>query len=265
MKLEKQKYYSSLVLENEKDQKQLFKIVKDLSKESKQTTLPKYDSDAQLADDFGDYFIEKVDKIREKFPTTTDFDKYDKHDESFASFANFEPVSAENVKKLVMQSPSKSCLLDPIPTNLLKQCLNELQPTITRIVNLSLEEGKMPDDLKHAVVTPLLKKQGADLIFKNFRPVSGLPFLSKIIEKVVSQQLNAHVVENNLDENLQSAYKPKHSTETALTKIMNDLLLESDRQRVVLLAFLDLSAAFDTVDQEEDTHKLCASRICSRS
>ena len=113
---------------------------------------------------------------------------------------------------------------------------------------MSLSEGMMPSCFKHAVITPLLKKPGADLNFKNYRPVSGLPFLSKVIEKAVSQQLSEHVLLNNLDEELQSAYKSKHSTETALLKITNDILLETDKQKVVLLAFLDLSAAFDTVD-----------------
>ena len=84
--------------------------------------------------------------------------------------------------------------------------------------------------------------------FKNFRPVSNLPFLSKIIEKAVSIQLLDHTNSHNLCENLQSAYRCHHSTETALIKIMSDLLLKADNQKVILMGFLDLSAVFDTVD-----------------
>ena len=156
-------------------------------------------------------------------------------------------ATVDDIEKVIMKSPAKSCILDSIPTYLLKECKSELSTTITNIVNLSLSSGKMPDDFKHAVITPLLKKPGAKLIYKNYRPVSGLPFVSKLIEKVVSKQLNQHVDANQLNETYQSAYKSKHSTETALIKITNDLLLEADNQHVV---FLDLSAAFDTVDHD---------------
>ena len=113
---------------------------------------------------------------------------------------------------------------------------------------MSLTSGRMPTNFKHAIVTPLLKKPGAERIYKNYRPVSNLPFLSKINEKAVSQQLTKHVTANNLSEDFQSAYKSLHSTETALLKVVNDLLIEADEQKVILVAFLDLSAAFDTVD-----------------
>ena len=91
-------------------------------------------------------------------------------------------------------------MLDPIPTSLLKECKSKLMPIITKIVILSMETGEMPNDFKHAVITPLLKKKGLEFIYKNFRPVSGLPFLSKVIEKVVSQQSTQHVTASNLNE-----------------------------------------------------------------
>ena len=88
--------------------------------------------------------------------------------------------------------------------------------------------------------------------------MSGLPFLSKEIEKVISKQLSEHVTASKLNEQNQSAYRNQHSTETALLKIMNDLLLIADNQQVALMTFLDLSAAFDTVD-----HKMLLSRLQS--
>uniref|UniRef100_UPI003AF4B0DC RNA-directed DNA polymerase n=1 Tax=Thiolapillus sp. TaxID=2017437 RepID=UPI003AF4B0DC len=83
---------------------------------------------------------------------------------------------------------------------------------------------------------------------KNFRPVSNLSFMSKITEKVVLQQLLAYLTEQRLICPSQSAYRPHHSTETALLKITNDILLALDSGNVSLLTLLDLSAAFDTID-----------------
>ena len=91
---------------------------------------------------------------------------------------------------------------------------------------------------------------------KNYRPVSNLSFVSKIIEKLVLSQLSDHLSANNLYNRFQSAYRPGHSTETALLKIVNDLLFALDDGNVSLLARLDLSAAFDTVDHSVLLHRL---------
>ena len=120
---------------------------------------------------------------------------------------------------------------------------------------MSLIQGEMPEQFKHAVVTPLPKKTDADPTFKNFRPVYNFPFLSKMIEKAYLQLLD-HTNSHNLCENLQSAYSWHHSTDTALIKIMNDLLLEADNQKLILMGFLDLSAAADTVDHCILLHRL---------
>ena len=107
----------------------------------------------------------------------------------------------------------------------------------------------MPICYRKAVISPLLKKSNLDVNeFKNYRPVSNLPFLSKIIEKAVASQLNDHLNKNRLFEEHQSAYRKCHNTETALVKISNDLLLSADNKDVSILVLLDLSAAFDTID-----------------
>ena len=109
----------------------------------------------------------------------------------------------------------------------------------------------MPDQWKRAIVTPLLKKANLDHeILKNFRPVSNLAFISKLVEKVVAVRLQDHMTTNGLDEPHQSAYKPSHSTETALLKVLNDIYSAVDQHHAVALILLDLSAAFDTVDHE---------------
>ena len=121
-------------------------------------------------------------------------------------------------------------------------------PVITTIINKSLQNGDFPNCWKEALVLPLLKKQGLDITFKNVRPVSNLPFISKLTEKAVFDQTYNLMVENDLYLPNQSSYRKNHSTETALLKVTNDILLNMNKQHVTLLVLLDSGAAFDTVD-----------------
>ena len=117
------------------------------------------------------------------------------------------------------------------------------------MVNLSLETGSLPTSLKEVVLSQLLKKLSLDHeTFANFRPISNLKMVSKIIEEVVAVRLNCYLEENNLIKPLPSAYKQYHSCKTALVHVQNDILLSIGNQQCVVLLLLDLSAAFDTVD-----------------
>ena len=134
----------------------------------------------------------------------------------------------------------------PWPTFLV---LDYLDILITPIINASLGQGKCPNFFKQAPVTPILKKSSLDKeILKNYRPVSNLNFISKILERVVAVQLQTHLDEAGLMTAFQSAYRKHHSTESALLNIHNDILLNMAKGSVTALTLLDLSAAFDTID-----------------
>ena len=142
----------------------------------------------------------------------------------------------------------KCCHLDPIPTDLLKQVIDNIIPAITTIVNKSLLSCTFPQSLKSASVVPLLKKKNLDKEdLKNYRPVSNLAYISKLIEKMAVEQLREHMDTNLMHEPCQSAYRKGHGTETALLKITNDILCAMDDDKCTLVVMLDLSAAFDTV------------------
>ena len=125
------------------------------------------------------------------------------------------------------------------------------------IVNLSLSEGCFPTHFKYALVSPLLTKPTLNRDdMKNYRPVSNLSFVSKILEKVVASRLNLHINSSHTSNDYQSAYREFHSTKTTLLKIHNDILSSMDDSRVTALTLLELSAAFDTID-----HTVLLSRL----
>jgi len=130
---------------------------------------------------------------------------------------------------------------------------------IPAMVNASLCQGCLPVSQKKAVVTPLLKKPSLDVHdLKNYRPVSNLSFVSKLVERVAVKQLVDYLEANELMPKLQSAYRKHHSTETAVLRVLSDILTSIDKQQVTLLALLDMSAAFDCVD-----HDILLSRLQS--
>ena len=107
----------------------------------------------------------------------------------------------------------------------------------------------MPKVIKHAVVTPLLKKSGLDPdSLSNYRPISNLSFISKLLERFIVSQIRQYMVMNDIFDVFQSAYRPAHSCETALVRIQDDIVVSLDNRHTVILVLLDLSAAFDTVD-----------------
>ena len=161
---------------------------------------------------------------------------------------------------------------------LLKCNVNTLVPVLTRVVNSSIESSIVPCVMKHAVVTPLLKKTGLDPEnMTNYRPISNLSFVSKLLEKHVATQVRQHLEENGLCDVFQSAYRPADSCETALVRIQDDILQSLDNRKSTILVLLDLRAAFDTVDHQiildrlhtcgigGNAHKLMQSSLSQRS
>ena len=141
--------------------------------------------------------------------------------------------------------------IDSMPCTLFKQIIPAVVPFIHTILNLSLQTGVFPSTLKISIITPILKSSNLDTdILNHYRPVSSLSILSKIFEKTVLIQLTNHLNINNLFAQHQSAYRPHHSCETAITKVIDDILSDMASDSFVMISFLDFSAAFDTVDHE---------------
>ena len=129
---------------------------------------------------------------------------------------DFYEVREGEVLKLLTTSPAKSCELNPFPSKLLVRHHLAVAPIITQIVNASLAHGEFTFELKTALGHPLLKKPGIDCIFRNYRPISNLSFLSKLIERMVCNQITQYTGTTGMAGIFQSAYRAFHSTETTL-------------------------------------------------
>ncbi len=239
---------------SEADSKETFRLVNGLLQGKQTVNLPPYNDPKQMANDFVQYFYSKIETIQESFTPEHCVDISDPNslglDDSSCMYC-FQLVTADSMRKVVMKSATKSCSQDAIPTWLLKEedILSCLLPVITALVNASLQQGCFPDDMKHAIIIPLLKKLSLLLsLLKNFRPVSNLLYLGKVLEKVAANQLVEFLQMGGHFDPLQSAYRQGHGVETALSKIKNDIDQDLNLGYGILLGLLDLSAAFDTLD-----------------
>ena len=248
----KNNYYQTRINEAEGNIKQLYRETSNLLGRVKDNPLPPHTSDVALANDFLRFFGQKIAKIRDELdniitensPITDSLNSPHVN----TSFTKFNPLSEIEISKLVQESKSTTCELDVIPTPKLKDNLQYLTPVITEIVNRSLATGVFPQEWKNALIRPLLKKKGLSLELQNYRPVSNLSFLSKILEKAALRQITKYIEVNKLLPHYQSAYRKNHGVETAMLKMYSDLLSAIDNSQVTIVVMIDLSAAFDTVD-----------------
>jgi len=246
----KKNYYRNRVAECNGNNGQLFRVVTCIAGFDTSSPLPSSDDVVTLANDFSNFFIDKVSRIQSSIPSNNMHSAFLTTPYQISTpMTHFIPVTQEAIMKIIASSPNKQCDLDPMPTHLLKLVASELCSAISQIINCSLETGTFPSAFKTALVSPLLKKSSLDPeCYNNYRPVSNLSFISKTLERVVKDQLMSHLEQNNLLECYQSAYRANHSTETALLRVHTDIRCALGDQKVVLMAMLDLSAAFDTVD-----------------
>ena len=248
LEFHKRHYLVTKVEEATTDSGQLFQLVGKLLGCKEENPLPEVNSDSILAEEFVGFFHDKIDNIRSRFNTTVPYKPEEKCDVPLLN--KFMPISTRQLEKTITSMPSKTCTLDIMPTARFKEVLRTILPSITHIVNKSLDQGEFYTSWEEALVKPLVKKKILGTAMTNYRPVSNLQFISKIVEKVTLDQFTQHCNRNSLLPNYQSAYRQYHSCETSLVKLVNDILWAMEKQLVTVVVILDLSAAFDTVDHD---------------
>ena len=227
------------------DTKGLYALVANLTGTKSENPLPSNHSDEDMANMFADYFMEKIEKIRSSLD---DHPKYEPSNDNITPLLSLTPTSEDEVLSTINALKTKTCDTDPIPTNLFKKIVPLIIDIVTKLINKSLTEGAFSKHWKTASIRPLLKKPGTELIASNYRLVSNLPFLSKVVEKIVLTRFNKHRDEYQLMPGYQLAYRKNFSCETAIVKITNDILWSMESKKITSLTCIDLSAAFDNVD-----------------
>ena len=244
------------------DKKQTFKLLNNMIGKTKKHVIPDNNSEINLCKEFEQFFMTKINTIRNNIDTSSlsenDYpDISTPYNDCIEKLSKFSVLTSDDLTDVLNSLSNKHCELDLIPTPLYKTVITRLSSYILHIINTTLSLGIFPAAFKKALVKPVPKNSDLDKnILSNYRPISNLCFLSKLIEKCVLKQLLHHLSENDLFGSFQSAYRQFHSCETAITKITNDILVTLDNNEAEFLIFLDLSSAFDTVDHSVLLKKL---------
>ena len=248
-------YYHNKITNTSSEPRNLYKVLDKLTGRVGSKNVPTSDKGKAVAEKMSDFYVNKITKIRDAITSdNTDRSKsyipdISNHTYGKELFTEFLEISTTELKRMVSTMKNKTSELDPIPTELLKQFIDILAPILLHVVNTAIKNNTFPDKLKHALVTPILKdalKDHED--FKNYRPVSIMCFISKLLERILYTQIIEFVESNKLLPRYQSSYRKGHSCETAMLRVVGDVQQMLRDKNYVVLVLLDSSAAFDTVD-----------------
>ena len=210
----------------------------------------------QIVNGFNNFFTDIGPNLSDtiKCDSNNTFSSYLKKKITF-SF-EFKTVTVKDTLDTIkLIKPKTSCGHDNISTKLLKHMSLIIAPALTLIVNQSLSTGIFPDRLKIAKVIPLFKK-GNPHVFDNYRPISLLPAVPKVFEKIVFKQLYKYLVSNKLIYESQYGFRDEHSTELAGLELCDRISEYIDKNKIPITIYLDLSKAFDTLDHNILLRKL---------
>ena len=174
------------------------------------------------------------------------------------------PVTLESLRyTLANMKASKSCGTDGISVDMFQKCFHGIGHVLLDVVNSSLTSASVPLPWKHALVTPLPKTSDVSDPSK-FRPISVVPGIAKVVERIVHHQLCTYFEKHQLFSNAQHGYRRYHSTETALTVLSDHILSGMDNSEITILVLADLSKCFDVVSHQALLTKLRMYNIDTR-
>ena len=244
-------YYNNKLLTFTNNPRKTFKIAYKLLYKNTKTNI----NDIPFTpDDFSNYFTSKIIDIRSKVEinmtklSNNNPYTYDQPLTDCTQLSKFKYPNDDDISTLIKQTNSSS-ILDPVPTTVLKTINHFITPIIRQLLTDCIKTNTIPPYFKQASITPRIKKSNMDInVLSNYRPISQLPTLAKIFERIISKQLINHLNSNSLFDKYQSGYRKFYSTETALLYVTDNLLHNIDNNTPTQVILLDLSSAFDTID-----------------
>ena len=209
-----------------------------------------------IANEFNKFFTNIGQNLASKISINTDANFKDFLDVPSPNFLSFILVSETTVARVIRElKPKTSYGNDKISTKFLIQIADIITPALTLIINQSLTTGIFPDMLKKAKVVPIYKKDDK-MLFENYRPVSVLPSISKVFERILHTQLSNYMSRENLLYPHQYGFREGHSTELAALEFIDKITKIMDKNEIPIAIYIDLSKAFDTIDHEILLYKL---------
>ncbi len=230
-------YFSNLIENNHSKPKVLFSIIQSVTNHSVNTLHVASDA---LCESILIYFSDKITNLRLSVCPTLTLTVSPILSSAFAFLDAFEPINLQKGKEVIDKLKPSFCSSDIIHPRFFTLIIDSIGPGLVSLINMCLQTGSVPANLKVATVTPLLKNPSLDpSVLKYFWPISVLPFISKVLEKIVLNQLQGFLSSNCIYEVFQCGFKSGHRTESALSAYSRDS---------GVLILLGLLAAFDTID-----------------
>ena len=261
----KQEYYNTQFFKHRNDMKNTWKTIRNvICKTNKNQDIPNsflingntINNKETIANEFNSFFTNIGKNLASKITPPQNKEFHNFLSNPCSSILNFQHISAEDILKIIKSLKSKSSKShDNMSSILLKQIKNHIAEPLTIIINKTIDSGIFPDKLKIARVLPIYKKDNNSLL-ENYRPISILPAISKIFEKVILIQINQYFSNNNLYYSSQYGFRQSHSTELAVLEIVDKIAYQMDQDNIPLNIYIDLSKAFDTIDHKILLHKL---------
>ena len=258
----KRNYYCDLLQNNMKDTNKTWAIINELlagkNRSPRSTEVDRLikkvhgenmqlTSQSDIVNGFNDFFVNIGPNLADELPNT-DVAYGDFLGQNIEQSLFWKPITAVEIKsQVLLLDTKKACGHDNMPVQLIRDSAPYISHPLAYIFNLSLETGKVPDEIKIAKVTPLHKK-GPREDPGNYRPISVLPVIGKVLEKLINIRLIQFLEKNDIFYYHQYGFRKKYSTKLSLINLINSTLKSIDQGKVTLGMFIDFKKAFDTIN-----------------